>query len=307
MTGSSEVPVGDRPPDEAVVEWIDSHCHIQETYLTDEAEGGGGDGAAIVAHPGAHATRLAGVLARAAESGVRRMVCVGTDATTSAQAVHLARSMAEPGSPATAEGVRLWATVGLHPHDASTGADTLDALLNAELGAPGGSPVVAIGECGLDYHYDHSPREAQRAAFAAQIELANRHHLALVVHTREAWDDTLDILSATGIPERTVIHCFTGGPVEARRCLDLGAHLSFSGVVTFKTAGEVREAAELCPMDRLLVETDSPFLAPVPHRGSVNEPARVPVVGAAIAHAKGGTAEQVALASTRSTISLFSL
>ena len=143
--------------------------------------------------------------------------------------------------------------------------------------------------------------------FAAQVELATRHDLALVVHTREAWDDTLDVLSATGVPERTVIHCFTGGPEEARRCLDLGAWISFSGVITFKTAGEVREAAALCPLDRLLVETDSPFLAPVPHRGSVNEPARVPLVGREIGRAKGLTSAQVAEAATANTAAVFGL
>ncbi len=132
--------------------------------------------------------------------------------------------------------------------------------------------VVGIGECGLDYHYDHSPRPVQREAFALQIELAHRHGLALVIHTREAWEDTFDILGAAGVPERTIVHCFTGGPEEARRCLDLGASLSFSGVVTFKNADDVRQAAALCPWDRLLVETDSPFLAPVPHRGTLNEP-----------------------------------
>ena len=147
--------------------------------------------------------------------------------------------------------------------------------------------MVGIGECGLDYHYDHSPRPAQREAFALQIELARRHGLALVVHTREAWDDTFDILAASGVPERTIVHCFTGGPEEARRCLDLGASLSFSGVVTFKNAEDVREAAALCPLDRLLVETDSPFLTPVPHRGTLNEPSRVPLIGAAIAQVKG--------------------
>ena len=126
------------------------------------------------------------------------------------------------------------------------------------------------------------------------MELARRHDLALVVHTREAWDDTFDVLSAVGVPERTIIHCFTGGPDEARRCLDLGASLSFSGVVTFKNAQDVRDAAALCPADRLLVETDSPFLTPVPHRGSVNEPARVPLVGAAIAQVTGRETHEVA-------------
>ena len=162
----------------------------------------------------------------------------------------------------------VWATAGVHPHDAKDGWDGLEALL-AE------PEVVAVGECGLDYHYDHSPASVQRESFAAQIALAHAHDLALVVHTREAWDDTFAILAAEGVPERTVIHCFTGGPDEARRCLDLGAHLSFSGIVTFKGAPEVREAVALCPLDRLLVETDSPFLAPVPHRGRPNQPAYV--------------------------------
>jgi TatD DNase family protein len=300
VTGPAEAPTHHPLPSEAVVEWFDSHCHVQETYLSDQTPPD---------HPeGAHASALAGVMARAAEAGVTRMVCVGTDAVTSRQAVDLARAMRLPDSPATAEGIRVWATVGLHPHDAVDGVDSLDALLASEVSEEDPSPlVVGIGECGLDYHYDHSPRPVQRDVFAAQIELAHRHRLALVVHTREAWDDTFDILGATGVPERTIIHCFTGGPEEARRCLDLGAWLSFSGVVTFKTAGEVRAAAALCPIDRLLVETDSPFLAPVPHRGSVNEPARVPVVGAAIAVEKALHSTAVAAAATRNTVTVFGL
>jgi TatD DNase family protein len=161
--------------------------------------------------------------------------------------------------------------------------------------------VVAVGECGLDYFYEHSPRDAQRAAFAAQVALAAAQDLALVVHTRDAWDDTVDILAAEGMPARTVIHCFSGGPDEARRCLDLGAHLSFSGIATFKNADDVRAAAALCPLDRLLVETDAPFLAPVPHRGRPNEPAFVVLVGAAIAAARGvavGVVEDATWANT---------
>jgi TatD DNase family protein len=310
---------GSRPND-AVVEWFDSHCHLQSDYLADE-EGAGGQEAETHREP--HATRLAATIARASEAGVTRMVCVGTDATTSREAVDLARRMARADSVATAVGVQMWATVGLHPHDAINGVETLDSILGAELpdlgvgsdvGSDAGSDannpstiVVGIGECGLDYHYDHSPRDAQRAAFAAQIGLAFRHRLALVIHTREAWDDTIDILVATGVPEHTIIHCFTGGPEEARRCLDLGASLSFSGVVTFKTAVEVREAAQICPIDRLLIETDSPFLTPVPHRGSPNEPARVPLVGATIAAVKGVSRELVAEVSTRNARASFGL
>ena len=128
--------------------------------------------------------------------------------------------------------------------------------------------------------------------FAEQIALAHRHDLALVIHTREAWPETFDVLAAEGVPERTVFHCFTGGADEATRCLDLGGHLSFSGIVTFKTADDVREAAALCPLDRLLVETDAPYLAPVPHRGQTNRPALVPVVGAAVARRSGRRASR---------------
>jgi TatD DNase family protein len=289
---------------DAVIEWFDSHCHLQEEFT----ETGADD------DPGPHATRLAATIARASESGVSRMVCIGTGAASSAEAVSLARAMRRPGSVAVAEGVELWASVGLHPHDAVDGVDSLDDLLSAELGGeaqPEGREarpvVVAIGECGLDYHYDHSPRPVQRDVFARQIELAHRHRLALVIHTREAWDDTVDILRAGGVPDRTVVHCFTGGPDEARRCLDLGASLSFSGVVTFKNAADVREAAALCPLDRLLVETDTPFLAPVPHRGTLNEPSRVPLVGAAVAKVKGVETSVLAAMSTHNARALFCL
>lgn len=228
--------------------WTDDHCHLDLT-----AERGPSADEAVAA---------------AREAGVERLITVGTDVASSLVAVQVARAH---------EGV--WATAGVHPHDAKDGWDGLEAVL-AE------PEVVAVGECGLDYHYDHSPRQVQRESFAAQIALAHVHDLALVVHTREAWDDTFSILAAEGVPERTVIHCFTGGPDEARRCLDLGAHLSFSGIVTFKGAPEVREAVGLCPLDRLLVETDSPFLAPAPHRGRTNQPAYVTLVGEAVADAK---------------------
>jgi TatD DNase family protein len=285
---------------DAVLEWFDSHCHLQDEFGAPDGDG--------PAEP--HADRLAATIARAAEAGVRRMVCIGTGAASSAEAVALARSLRRPGGPAAAEGVAMWATVGLHPHDAVDGVDTLDRILSSELGdaSTGADPVVVgIGECGLDYHYDHSPRPVQREAFALQVELARRHDLALVVHTREAWDDTVDVLTAVGVPERTIIHCFTGGPDEARRCLDLGATLSFSGVVTFKNAQEVRDAAALCPSDRFLVETDAPFLTPVPHRGSPNEPARVPLVGAAIAHLRGVETAEVAAVTTANARRVFGL
>ena len=213
----------------------------------------------------------------ARRAGVDRLVTVGTDRDRSADAV--AAAARHPGL--------VWATVGLHPHDAKDGLGGLVDLL----GEPG---VVAVGECGLDYHYDHSPRDVQRREFAAQIRLAHEHDLALVIHTREAWDDTFAVLDAEGVPERTVFHCFTGGPVEAAACLERGGYLSFSGILTFKTADDVRAAAAACPLDRALVETDSPYLAPVPHRGRPNRPALLPLVGAALAEAMGTTVEAVA-------------
>jgi TatD DNase family protein len=146
---------------------------------------------------------------------------------------------------------------------------------------------VAIGECGLDYHYEHSPRPAQRDAFARQVGLAHERGLALVIHTREAWDDTFEVLGSQSRPERIVFHCFTGGPAEARIALDLGAWISFSGIVTFKGADDVRAAAAMAPLDRVLVETDAPYLTPVPYRGTPNQPAHVVLVGAAVAALSG--------------------
>ena len=226
--------------------WCVSHCHIPYQGLGPEA------------------------IADAAAAGVTRLVTVGTDAEQSEAGLALA---------AAHEGV--WATVGLHPHDASKGVGTLAPLLRGQ------PELVAIGECGLDYHYDFSPRPAQREAFAAQVGLAKEHGLALVVHTREAWEDTFAILASQGMPERTVFHCFTGGRPEASRALEMGAWLSFSGIITFKNATDIRAAAALCPLERILVETDSPYLAPVPHRGKPNSPALVPLVGAAVAAVKG--------------------
>jgi TatD DNase family protein len=165
--------------------------------------------------------------------------------------------------------------------------------------------VVAVGECGLDYYYEHSPRDAQRAAFAAQIALAHAHELALVIHARDAWDDLFDVLAAEGVPDRTVLHCFTGGVDEVERCLRAGMYVSFSGIITFKNATDVRAAAARCPFDRLLIETDSPFLAPVPHRGRPNEPALLPLVGAAVAEVKACALEAVAESTAAAAATVF--
>jgi TatD DNase family protein len=251
------------------VTWTDAHCHLHGSHVADAGE-------------------RAAELVAAADEHVTRLVTVGCDVADSIAAIETAAL--HPGV--------VYATAGVHPHDAKDGIDGLEELLTRPA-------VVAVGECGLDYHYDHSPREVQRDVFAAQIALAHEHDLALVIHSRSAWDDTFDVLAAAGVPERTVFHCFTGGPEEAARCLDIGAMLSISGIVTFKSADDVRAAVAMCPPDRLMVETDSPFLAPVPHRGQRNRPALVPLVGAAVAEVQGRSVADVAATSRAAAEGLY--
>jgi TatD DNase family protein len=245
--------------------WTDHHCHLPSIE----------EGRELVEEAG--------------RAGVSRFVTVGTSLSASRHAIEVAHELDE-----------VWATAGVHPHDARDGIDGIEELLDDP-------DVVAVGECGLDYHFMHSTIDDQRRVFAAQIGMAADHGLPLVIHTREAWDDTFDILAAEGIPERLVFHCFTGGPEEARRCLDLDAHLSFSGIVTFPSAPELREAARLCPDDRILVETDSPYLAPVPHRGRPNRPALVAVVGEAVARERGADPADLARITSENASSLYGL
>ena len=247
---------------EPPLRWTDNHCHL----------GWGTDGEAGDA-------AVAEALADARADGVERFINVGTDLHTSTRAVEVADAN---------DGV--WATAGVHPHDAEGGIEGIAELL-------GEPKVMAVGECGLDYHYDNSPREAQKAVFASQIQLAHGHGLPLVIHTREAWDDTFAILDTEGVPASTIFHCFTGGAREAELALERGAWISFSGIVTFKSAHDLRAAAAVTPLDRLLVETDAPYLAPVPNRGKDNRPAWVPLVGAGVAGAKDVPVADVARAS----------
>lgn len=257
--------------------WTDAHCHLQDQFLVDDQ----------VAHS-ASAT-----LEHAFALGVGRVVVIGTDAATSADAL----AITDLASP-----VEIYATVGLHPHEATQ--DIAPILALARAGHP---RLVGIGECGFDYFYEHSPRSAQRQAFATQIGLAQELDLALVVHTRDAFDDLCDIFASEGVPPRTVIHCFTGTPDDAERCLALGCDISISGVVTFKNAGSLREAARLVPLERLHVETDSPFLAPVPYRGRPNEPALVAVVGEFLAELRGEEVETLREATSTNSARLFNL
>ncbi len=244
--------------------WFDNHCHLTTMRRKSTAD-------------------PADVVAAASAAGVTHLLTVGCTVDDAAEAASIAASFDN-----------VWATAGVHPHDAAGGLDGLEALFDDP-------NIVAVGECGLDFHYDRSPRGIQADVFRAQIAIANERDLPLVIHTREAWDETFAILDAEGTPARTVFHCFTGGPGEADACIERGASLSFSGIVTFPSAGGLQAAAIAAPLDRVLVETDSPFLAPVPHRGTSNQPANVVVVGEFIAGLRGEPVDLVAEATFANT------
>lgn len=251
--------------------WFDNHCHLTTLSRTDGEE------------------LAAEAVAEATAAGVTRLLTVGCTVPDSIEAAAVANRFDQ-----------VWSTAGVHPHDAKDGIEGLEDLLDHP-------SVVAVGECGLDYHYDHSPRETQAEVFERQVEMANRNDLALVIHTREAWDDTFDLLDRVGMPTRTVFHCFTGGPHEAASAIERGGWLSFSGIVTFNNAEDVREAARLTPTDRILVETDAPYLAPVPVRGKRNRPANVAIVGEFLADLLDIPAERFAATTTQNANELFGL
>jgi TatD DNase family protein len=238
----------------------DSHCHLDDPKF---------------------ATDLDAVLERAAAAGVTRILTIGTG----------------DGPPELDRAVRLaerypqiHATVGVHPHDAAKAtAETIPHL--RELARH--PKVVAIGEIGLDYHYDFSPREVQRRVFIEQLELATELNLPISIHTREAWDDTIAMLKSSWRGEG-IMHCFTGTAEQARQALGLNFHLAFGGVITFKTAETIREAAALTPDDRLLIETDAPYLAPIPWRGKRNEPAFMAQTVLKLAEVRGTTPDHIA-------------
>ena len=244
---------------------VDSHCHLDDKQFAADRDA---------------------VIDRARAAGVERLMAIGTG----------------EGPPDLETAVRLadafpffYATVGVHPHDASKAVDESFDRLRDLLAHP---KVLALGEISLDYHYDFSPRDTQRAVFLRQLGLAGKAGKPIVIHTREAWTETVQILrenySGAGI-----FHCFTGGPAEAREALDLGFNLSFGGVLTFPKAEPVREAARLTPPDRLLVETDAPYLAPVPHRGKRNEPAFLVDTVRKLAEIRGTSPEEMAAVTTR--------
>ncbi len=251
----------------ADLELVDTHCHLDPQYFPagpDEA------------------------LSRAAADHVIGFVVigVGSDLAPARGALELAARLPD----------RVAAVVGVHPHDATSLTDEL----YTELAPMAHDPrVVAVGEIGLDYHYDHSPRDVQRATFERLVALAQQAKKPIVVHTRSAALDTLQVLEATGARDvGGVIHCFTEDKSFASRALDLGFDLSFSGIVTFKSAASVHEVAAWAPLDRILVETDSPYLAPVPLRGKPCEPAYVLHTARRVAQLRGIPLEELAAATT---------
>lgn len=243
---------------------IDSHCHLDSKQFNDDRDA---------------------VIERALAAGVDTMVAIGTG----------------NGPPDLEAGIRLadrnpcfYATVGVHPHDASKAAPETFVRLRELLDHP---RVIAVGEIGLDYHYDFSPREVQREVFIAQMRVAREAQKPIVIHTREAWTDTIALIrehfSGAGI-----MHCFSGGPDQARQALDLGFYLSFGGILTFPKAVEVQEVARMAPSDRILVETDAPYLAPVPKRGKRNEPAFIVETARKLAELRGATLSAIETATT---------
>jgi TatD DNase family protein len=243
---------------------IDSHCHLADEVF---------------------AADLDAVVARARAAGVDRALTIlaAGDDKEEAQAARL---------------LSLWPDVrfaiGVHPHAAKEFASAPDeAAVRVRQQITRTPAARAVGEVGLDYHYDFAPQDVQQHVFRAQVTLACELGLPIVIHTREADDDTVRILKETGGRARGVLHCFTGGPTLLRAGLELGFYVSLSGIITFPKSGELRETVKAAPLDRVLIETDSPFLAPVPHRGKRNEPAHVEYVARIVAEMHGISADDV--------------
>ncbi len=257
------------------MELVDSHCHLDDTQFDPDR---------------------AAIIQRAREAGLKFILSIGTG----------------DGPPDLLPAVRqaeqhdfVFATVGVHPNDAPKITGNTFKDLERALAHP---KVKAVGEIGLDNHWG-VPKDLQLPAFIQQLEIAAAARLPVVIHTRDAWEETIDVLrkhwAPVGVPG--IMHCFTGNPAQARECLDMGFYLAFGGVSTFPKAGEVREAARFTPADRLLLETDAPYLAPIPFRGKRNEPAYVAHTARALAEARGEDAVQLAAMTTANFIRLFGM
>ena len=234
------------------------------------------------------------VVARARAAGVERMIVIGAVGPPESAERAVAMAERDPG---------VWATVATHPHDVAQMTPAWWALHERLARHP---RVVAVGETGLDYYYDHSPRDLQQAAFARFLELARAVGKPVVCHIRDAHDDARAILAAGGVTD-CIIHCFTGTPDDARAYAALGYYVSFSGIVTYKTAEALREAVALVPRDRLLIETDCPYLAPIPKRGKRNEPAFLTHTAEVVARCSGLSYEELAKITTANACRVFRL
>jgi TatD DNase family protein len=254
---------------------IDAHCHLD----SDEY---GADRDAVIA--------------RARAAGLTRAVLIGQ--------WHAPGNFGEALSVRDTDPSFFAATMGIHPHEVAA-APEADFQMLEKMATD--ARVVAVGETGLDYYYDRSPREVQQQAFRRQVQLAKRVRKPVVIHVRDAHDDCRRILREEQAPAGGIIHCFTGNADEAKGYLDLGFYISVAGVVTFKNAEHLREAVRIVPMERLMVETDSPFLAPVPLRGKRNEPANVKLVAAKVAEVKGLAAEEVERITAENTLRAFGI
>ena len=255
--------------------FTDSHCHLTDTQFDDDRDA---------------------MLVRARQAGVARFITIGA----TGEFWHNDKAVA-----LTQEYADVFATVGVHPHDAASITPEMYARLQQLAQDP---KVVGLGETGLDFYYDHSPREEQRKHFRAFIRLARELDLPLSMHVRDAYAEAAAILGEEGEGKvQGVMHCFTGNIPEARALLELGLSLSFSGIVTFKSAQSLRDVVPIVPLDRMLLETDCPYLAPVPYRGKRNEPGYVCHVATMLAGVKGLSLEEVATATWRNTAQLFRL
>jgi TatD DNase family protein len=255
---------------------IDTHAHVHDRGYDDDRDA---------------------VLARAREAGVDRIVTVGCDLDDSRRALEVA------------EMHDLLATIGIHPHEASGAPDDLAAAFD-ELRAQAPERIVGVGETGLDYYYDHSPHDAQARVLRAQLDYARERALPVVFHQRDAYDDFVAILRERWDPavQRGVIHCFTGDAAQARTFVtEFGMRLGIGGVVTFKTAEPLRDAVRAVGLDALVLETDCPYLAPIPHRGKRNEPAYVADTAAVVARVLACSVADVHAVTTRNATALFGL
>lgn len=257
-----------------MIELFDTHCHLTERYLKED---------------------VADVIERATSAGVTRMTVIGCGPTVedTREAVAIAERFD-----------KVYATVGLHPHESSNWSAAMRDALKDMAKHP---KVVAIGECGLDYHYEHSPREAQREAFKAQLELADAVDKPVVIHNRSSDEDCIEILKAhyKDTPARGVIHCFSSSQELADCALELGFHLGFTGILTFNNGKNVRDVLRTVPMERVVIETDAPYLAPIPYRGKTNEPAYVRHVAEKIAEVREMRFEDVAAQTTANARALY--